>query len=1087
MVKDLINFFWFLFKWGIVPGTIVALGAVLYLGPRVDQEIRRQVEARIASHYPGLKVTVRSAFRVEGKGIEIRDLSIYDPRPTGDQEALLHVEQIIIDCKTDLIDLVDDGVCASHVTIRRPTLRLTRLADGAWQGRQLWPPPKFSDLPPNATIEQGAVEVVDLSKSPPSTMTFRDVNLSAENQPRADGAPPGPPIRVIRGTLIGDGLGRVDIEAQCDTEQLDWRLAGAAHDLEISPELRGALPRPLAESLAALAGFRGRARLQFQAQSDPAAARGCRFAATGQVTQGRLDDARLPYPWTNIRATVHVNNEGLAVEDLHAAGGRSTLWISRGWVGFASPAPWFVQANLTQFTLDQRLRDLLGETMRATWDKFRPAGEIDLAAELHATGDLLDWTRSKLSVDCRDVAFVYHKFPYPMEHARGRQALVLENNELAINLVAHGGDRPVSLSGRIRQPATAPHGWFEASGRDMPFGPRNQRLLAALNEPTRRVFESLAPSGLCDFWIRVGRDDPGHEFSREIVLDVKDGAICFKHFPYPLEKIHGRIERLNDGAWLLGGRTGRRADGTWILGDLIGANDAAEVRGNGRLTDGPEGKRLVLALAGKNVLLDEDLHSALKPSMRQAWDNVDPQGTIDLETNLQWSVDSKKLDLVVVARPQPGTASIKPRMFPYHMEQLAGTLVYRDGHVTLDGFRATHGRTTISGRGHWNFLPDGSWNFHMEDLSVDRLELDHRDLVQAMPARLREGLAQLNPRGNLYLHKSTFDAHHSPADGQPLRTAWDLRLGLQPGRIECGICLENLRGELSLRGECNGPSFYSRGEIDLESMTFRNLQFTEVRGPLWVDDGRMLLGSWVGKRRQNADGSPIEPPRAITAKLFGGEVKTDAWVAPRRTPCYALTAEVLGADLAQFATETLAGRQDLKGRVGLRLNLEGRNRSINGLRGGGQMWLRDGDVYKLPVMIAVLKILSMREPDATAFSDADLEFQIAGDHIYLSPIEFNGDAISLVGQGQMDFNWNVDLALSARLGRNKWQLPIITPLMGEASRQTMTINVRGPLQKPDASRDVLPGVKEALRELEANLKASPSSEAAPWTATGRAY
>ena len=73
----------------------------------------------------------------------------------------------------------------------------------------------------------------------------------------------------------------------------------------------------------------------------------------------------------------------------------------------------------------------------------------------------------------------------------------------------------------------------------------------------------------------------------------------------------------------------------------------------------------------------------------------------------------------------------------------------------------------------------------------------------------------------------------------------------------------------------------------------------------------------------------------------------------------------------------------------------------------------------------------------------------------------------------MDFQSNIDLAFYAVVGRNEWYVPLVSPIMGEASRQTMTINVRGPLQKPEASRDVLPGVKEALRELEASLRAAP--------------
>ncbi|HLA85992.1 MAG TPA: hypothetical protein VJL29_14465, partial [Thermoguttaceae bacterium] len=523
------------------------------------------------------------------------------------------------------------------------------------------------------------------------------------------------------------------------------------------------------------------------------------------------------------------------------------------------------------------------------------------------------------------------------------------------------------------------------------------------------------------------------------------------------------------------GRFERFADGRWEFRDLEGTNDTAQVRCDGQLFDGPRGKQLALTLTGRNVPLDKELHDSLKSSMQQAWDNLEPTGTIDLETNVTWLVEPKKLELVVVARPRADAASIKPRMFPYLMEKLQGTLVYRDGRVTFDDFHARHGRTEITGRGQWDFLPDGSWDFCIRDVAVDRLRPDDRDLLQALPGRLRESLARLNIEGTMYLARGRFDVHHSPAVAAPTRTAWDARLGLQPGRISCGLSIDNIRGEVALRGESDGATFSSEGELDVESLSYKKLQFTEVRGPLWIEPDRVLFGSWVAKREQQPNGAPIAPPRAVTGRLLGGTVRADAWVAPKFTPCYALNAELLGADLAQYATETMTGRQELKGRMGMTLNLMGRRPTIAGLQGGGRMWLRDGDVYKLPVMIAMLKLLSMQEPDVTAFSDADILFQIAGDHVYLSQIQFNGDAVSLVGQGELDFQSNIDLAFSARLGRNKWQVPILTPLMGEASRQTMVIKVRGPLYDPEASRDVLPGVKEALRELEANLRSSPAA------------
>jgi hypothetical protein len=57
--------------------------AVPYLYRRVDEQIRRRLEEKLAQHYTGLKVKVDSAHLVEGEGIEVRGLSLLEPGVEG--------------------------------------------------------------------------------------------------------------------------------------------------------------------------------------------------------------------------------------------------------------------------------------------------------------------------------------------------------------------------------------------------------------------------------------------------------------------------------------------------------------------------------------------------------------------------------------------------------------------------------------------------------------------------------------------------------------------------------------------------------------------------------------------------------------------------------------------------------------------------------------------------------------------------------------------------------------------------------------------------------------------------------------------
>jgi hypothetical protein len=162
----------------------------------------------------------------------------------------------------------------------------------------------------------------------------------------------------------------------------------------------------------------------------------------------------------------------------------------------------------------------------------------------------------------------------------------------------------------------------------------------------------------------------------------------------------------------------------------------------------------------------------------------------------------------------------------------------------------------------------------------------------------------------------------------------------------------------------------------------------------------------------------------------------------------------------------MAGPQHLRGNISGWVRLGGSGKTLNGLGGFGKIELRDADIYEIPLMIALLKILSIREPDSTAFSTSDTDFYIQGGHVYLPSITFSGDAFSLEGSGLMDFNSSIQLTFRASLGRREWQLPLVREFLGRVSEEILVIHVGGTLEDPVRYREPFPGVNEALRQLQ---------------------
>src|SRR5262249_39472601 len=145
-------------------------------------------------------------------------------------------------------------------------------------------------------------------------------------------------------------------------------------------------------------------------------------------------------------------------------------------------------------------------------------------------------------------------------------------------------------------------------------------------------------------------------------------------------------------------------------------------------------------------------------------------------------------------------------------------------------------------------------------------------------------------------------------------------------------------------------------------------------------------------------------PRKMTSKSFGGMAQANAWIWLEDTPRFSLQAALDNIDLNQFCTEAVPGRQNLKGEVSGGIDLRGTGGGVHTLSGQGEVKLRKADIYRLPVMVALLKFLNFKPPDTNAFSTSDFKFHIRGDHVLLDDIEFSGDAISLVGNGEMNLN-----------------------------------------------------------------------------------
>ena len=243
----MINFCWSVFKWALLLGLAGAVVAAALLYRQMDEEIRRRVEQHLARHYADLRVTVHSAELVEGEGIRIRGVSIFEPSVTGPRAEMLHLEEAFLCCRADLNELLSGKLEVSRVFLRHPTLRAARRPDGSWNVERLLRLPPSDSRPPTVHVEGGQIEILDPAKPSPAAFVLRQVNLALSPCDESLQSGFGPATRKISGTLSGDYFRGLEVEGLIDPKEAAWTVSGSIEGLELSSKMRSALPPDLAE------------------------------------------------------------------------------------------------------------------------------------------------------------------------------------------------------------------------------------------------------------------------------------------------------------------------------------------------------------------------------------------------------------------------------------------------------------------------------------------------------------------------------------------------------------------------------------------------------------------------------------------------------------------------------------------------------------------------------------------------------------------------------------------------------------------------------------------------------------------------
>ncbi len=1064
----------------VIAGGLAAGGYAYYVWTESDEILAQKLRDRLHEIAPDWHVDFKH-IRPDFQGrIRIRDFSL---KTADGQSPLLDIGEVVL--TIDRERLADPHPPVKFVNWTKVRLHAVREADGQWNFQKLTPPKLDKNALPEFHIEHGTIflEIRDATAtaSPVAAETVQIDNFHLRLIPR------GSRQFLVKASAKFPGSEGISTEGNWQVDDHTWNINGQVKNLildgalsklaaRVSPDCRSGLARldtllmqkfpvgnapaqavPGGTRLASSAtasdlagdpisrlGFRASADIQFRAAQGGTSAEK-EYSLSIHLLQGALATPPAPFPLTDLRGQIDIDNQQIRFRELTAQSGQVNFRIPQGRVfeqGDLRPADF--DLKITSVPLDDRLPGLLPEFIQKIYRDLQPGGEADLVARLEFDG------RDHWSHDCdlfvRNGSASHKLFPYRVDQVQG--TLKKRANLIDVSMQGRAGLQKVMMSGKVRNPGPEAETRIIIETAGIPI---DERLRNACPEKFRNVIDQLQAEGDLEGKVTLYRPAGiGQIVTIEVDQRVSDGSINCRHFPYALSGVSGRFHGSGE---------------TWAFEEFQARHGPAEVLFNGNFGRNNAGRlRLLIDFSMEGAALDRKLQEALPAAAQTVWREFNPDGRLNIAGRAYWRPDVGGGQFQLVrCDAELSDARITLNSFPYPINEVSAQVHFDGEKAVITRFAGRHDETVMRfEEGTAEFTSDGVWCVRLERMFVDDLEATPQ-FRKALPSKLADIVNALNPRGKQSI-SGMIEFRGKCGNEYPVTAAWDTETVYSGAMLNAGVDLRDVRGKASFRGTWDGMEAVGEGNIKLNSVkVFNKYQLTDIEGPVSLRGSRLILGS------EPPDGQmrtvDPNPSRRLSARFIEGLILLDAVVALGEPMRYRVLLTLKEGSLKRYAQLYMTGNNRLSGKMNGTVDLGGIGINPKNLRGKGNLSISKAALYELPMIAQIFSVLSFVPADKAAFNSARFAFEISNGRVGFDRIDLEGDAINLTGKGTVDFDGAVDMSFLSRMGKKTLPIPLVHDLLNATTQGFVGVVVRGTMQDQKYEVRSLPQVDDAFRRL----------------------
>jgi hypothetical protein len=1067
-------------KW-LVRGLVFALAgglgllALLFQTWTSPTAVRQLVLHRLRQQFQGTVVSVAGArLRLFG-GIILSDLRLAR-RDDLDQLDFFYAPSAVV--YHDKEHLLSGKLGIRKIVLQRPRLRIVRQRDGTWNVQGLLRAPEGLHRCPTFVCKQGTLLFEDHSTpNQPATLEITDVDLSVINDP--------PTVFVFQGTGKTDVAGPITMHGRLWRHSCQLILQAQLPDIPVAPELLQRLAHFFPEASDHLRHLRGKGALYASLVHFPGQETGkWSHQVTFSLRDGEFQHPRLPFTLQQMQATIQASNGTIPRATLKARAGPtrfslecSDIDLKQALASRSLASPHLeelarrIDLAIDHLPVSAALFRYLPEHVRWIDDHYTPRGNLSLrytsrqpAADGKEKG-IKRWTfrpeGMKVQASC---------FRYPVATVQGSLTITdrpAHPRQTDFALTGGANGTSVRLDGKVVGNGKAPEVDLVLDIKDLLLDdriyqalPESSRAVAQqfLPEDARRAGLDVHPMGWADGKVFIRRAQDAEVFDNRFVIQFRDARVLYDHFPYPLEKVSGVLDIFPD-RWECRNFHGRHGQGHLYVQAHSQACPGSTPATRLAACTGTENV-VKVSIQGRNIRLDDrDFVRALTPRgkvepshLQKTWETLALAGQMNFAAEvLNRPGQPQDIDVGVEVRG----CRMKPRFFPYALDEVSGQVRYARNKVYLTGFSARHDQATLGLRtGLITLGPEGDFQAWLKGLRASNLQADEA-LVHAVPTGLR---SVLEPLALQEPFDAETDLHYRHNSHGPPQVWWEGGVALRGARFQIGVQARDVDGQFSTRGHHDGERLVGvEGDFLLDRITLLGQPLRHVHGRLLV----------------RPDSPEVLRVHDLKGELFEGQIGGQARVEFGSTFQYEVLLEALGISLNRLGKHNLgtaANQAQLEGPMRASLYLKGVGKELSGLKGNGQVDIQEGKMGQLPVLLDLLKAIGLRVPDRTAFEQGSMQFRIEGPRLHIDQLDLYGNAISLRGAGTMNLDGSrVQLDFHADWGRVSQLLPRgIQEIPRAISDQLLRIKMRGDLGKGGKVRfdkEIVPIVAQPIKRV----------------------